>query len=83
MKFFTPSQTPCIPKLLVFVGGAGFSPLRRLDGKTLKFSERSGVLKLKRRKRRAPLPTTSVAPSQTALRFSRLSVPRALPRFAA
>jgi hypothetical protein len=27
-------------------------------GKTLKFSERTGVLKLKRRKRRAPLPTT-------------------------
>ena len=51
MKFFNPSQTPCIPELLVFVGGAGFSPLRRLDGKTLKFSERSGVLKLKRRKR--------------------------------
>ena len=39
---------------------AGFSPLRRRnEGEILKFPDRSAVLKLKRRKRHAPLPTTS------------------------
>ena len=51
---------PVHPQVVGVGGSAGFSPLRRLDGKKrtgIRF--RGGVLKLKRRKRRAPLPTTS------------------------
>src|SRR5438093_7443738 len=48
---------PCIPKLLV--GARASARFRVWLGKVLKFPGRSGVLKLKRRKRRAPLPITS------------------------
>jgi hypothetical protein len=45
--------------LLVLVGARASARFGVCAGKTLKFPDRSGVLKLKRRKRRAPLPTTS------------------------
>ena len=45
--------------MLVLVGARASARLGVCAGKTLKFPDRSGVLKLKRRKRRAPLPTTS------------------------
>src|SRR5882724_13285830 len=49
----------CILKLLVLVGARASARFGVCAGKTLKFPDRSGVLKLKRRKRRAPSPTTS------------------------
>jgi len=50
---------PCILKLLVLMGARASARFGVYAGKTLKFPDRSGVLKLKRRKRRAPLRTTS------------------------
>src|SRR6266566_6011792 len=52
-----PFLLPYIPKLLV--GARASARFGVWMGKILKFPGRSGVLKLKRRKRRAPLPITS------------------------
>src|SRR6266511_168244 len=50
---------PRIPMLLVLEGARASARFGVWMGKTPRFPDRSGVLTLKRRKRRAPLPTTS------------------------
>jgi len=56
---------PCIPVLLVLVGARASARFGVWIGKTLEFPDRRGVLKLKRRKRRAPLPTASGCTEKT------------------